>query len=354
MPPADSVAWHVPVRRAVFATHQNGQTRTMLLRHAKPLTGSALGAAVLALSLAAAAPASAVDDSITIPDPALKTCLNQMLGQDPDATIRAGAVSDPALDLQADCAGLGITDLTGIEHVTGLASLDLDDNAISDVAPLGALGRNLAEAGSSLDRISLDDNRVANLGALKDLVVQHSFSADDQRVTLPSVDRLVVLDNPITNRDGTVIVPTSDDPGFAYNAELNRFKFVTSGTKTIAWSAPVTPGTRDDDASASGTLTITVGTENGSGNGDGNSGDGSPAAPAAPAAPAVVGAPAPAAAPAVTPPAASATGGTLAETGPEVSVPALLAACAVALGVGALAIGRSRGDRRPQRPTSAA
>ncbi|MFZ4892996.1 hypothetical protein ACL9RL_00940 [Plantibacter sp. Mn2098] len=335
----------------------------MPLRHAKPLTGSALGAAVLALSLVAAAPASAVDDSITIPDPALKTCLNHMLGQDPDATIRAGAVSDPALDLQADCAGLGITDLTGIEHVTGLASLDLDDNAIIDVAPLGALGRNLAEAGSSLDRISLDDNRVANLGALKDLVVQHSFSADDQRVTLPSVDRLVVLDNPITNRDGTVIVPTSDDPGFAYNAELNRFKFVTSGTKTIAWSAPVTPGTRDDDASASGTLTITVGTENGAGNGGGNSGgnsggtsgDGSPAAPAAPA---VVGAPAPApaaaAAPAVAPPAASATGGTLAETGPEVSVPALVAACAVALGVGALAIGRSRGDRRPQRPTSAA
>lgn len=60
-----------------------------------------------------------------------------------DAAIRPAmdrhAFDDPARLRELDAAGRGITRLDGIEQFRGLRRLRLDDNAISDLAPLAAL-----------------------------------------------------------------------------------------------------------------------------------------------------------------------------------------------------------------------
>lgn len=307
----------------------------MFERHAKTLAGTAIGAAILAISIATAAPASAADTEITIPDQALRACLNGALGQDPDAVVLQGQVSDPGLGIRANCANLGITDLTGIEYFTGLRFLALNGNEISDVAPLGGLGRNLTAIGRTLSDIHIQNNRIADLAALDDLIVQYYFFATDQRVTLPTVAPLAVIANPITNQDGSIIVPTSDDPGFRYDAATNTFTFATGGEKVLTWSAPLTPGSQNYQYETSGTITVRIAsrTTDGTGGGtdggtDGGTGGSTPGGSGAGS------------------PATAGNGAELAATGPEINTPALAAGTALVLGLGALALTSGVSRRR--------
>lgn len=148
-----------------------------------PRTAVAVAAAVavavacggpLALSTAAHA---APGDPVVFADRALADAVNVELGQQPgDVTTEAQAAS--ITDLTARDAL--ITNLAGIEQLTGLERLDLDYNRIADLTPLtglpGLVELSLYENGltdisplsamTSLEYLYLDYNAVTDLSAL--------------------------------------------------------------------------------------------------------------------------------------------------------------------------------------------
>jgi hypothetical protein len=91
-------------------------------------------------------------------DEALEGCL-----------VEAGLVLRPTVPLrEAYCGRRGIIDLTGLDALGDLQSLDLSDNAVQDLAPLHAL--------IGLTMLVLTGNRVSRLGALSGLGHLRSLS----------------------------------------------------------------------------------------------------------------------------------------------------------------------------------
>ncbi|WP_183092011.1 hypothetical protein [Mycetocola lacteus] len=219
-------------------------------------TAALLGTLLGALSLSA--PAHAAETPISIPDSALKACLNAALDQPADADILPGQVSGPGMDLSAHCNDAGISSLDGIEFFTRLHFIDVSGNNIQDAAPLGALGRNLTREGRTLSDIHIERNHITDLSTLGDLVVRYYFFAEPQQATLPPVRPLTPVTNPLINQDGSIIVPVSTDPGFSYDPATNTFTFATFGPKTLTWEAPLTPGSQTYNYSTSGTLALSV------------------------------------------------------------------------------------------------
>lgn len=98
---------------------------------------TSLAAAVISIGggVAMAAPAiAAPGDAITMPDDALRACINTDLGQsdtDPITEAQAGAITE------VKCRNKGITDLTGLESMPQLQTAWLDNNpGIVSRAPL--------------------------------------------------------------------------------------------------------------------------------------------------------------------------------------------------------------------------
>ena len=91
---------------------------------------------------------------VTITDPSLRAALNAALGRNlMDAIDRAELARLTALN----AAGLGITNLTGLEFAVNLTTLDLRNNNISSTAPLAAL--------SVLSSLKLSGNPVLSQGS---------------------------------------------------------------------------------------------------------------------------------------------------------------------------------------------
>ena len=94
---------------------------------------------------------------VHIPDPALRAAVERALGKEPDAPI---TVAEMESLTSLDASG-GVADLTGLEHASGLTTLDLDNNQIADVTPLADL--------TSMDLLFLGYNQIADVTALADL-----------------------------------------------------------------------------------------------------------------------------------------------------------------------------------------
>ncbi|XBH21898.1 leucine-rich repeat domain-containing protein [Jonesiaceae bacterium BS-20] len=94
---------------------------------------------ILGGGLATALPAQAdTSDPITMPDPALRACINASLGQgdsDPIAAAQADGIT------VVDCRNLGITDITGLERMPNLDQILLSNNPLTSHTPI----RNLAK-----------------------------------------------------------------------------------------------------------------------------------------------------------------------------------------------------------------
>ena len=69
-----------------------------------------------------------------------------------------------------DGRALGIKDLRGLEYCQNLAWLDLDTNKITDLSPLGQLGRPANPFDSPLVYLNLDDNEITDISALAGLL----------------------------------------------------------------------------------------------------------------------------------------------------------------------------------------
>lgn len=130
------------------------------------------------------------DSGTTIPDPALRTCVNAKIGVAPEAqpTPAQLAAATGALT----CRNAGITDLTGINLMTGLTSATLTGNSIADLAPLSTL--------TNLTLLDIAQNEVTSLSGLGSLpklgtlrVNQTGVSTKAKLQSLAGVQRLTGL-----------------------------------------------------------------------------------------------------------------------------------------------------------------
>ena len=138
-----------------------------------------------------ASPAAAV----AINDGGLRNALEQSLG----ATAGADVTQlDLAILGALSASGVGISDLSGLEHAVNLTRLELQNNTISDVSALGSL--------QSLERLYLGGNEISDVSALGSLeslwLLDLSHNAITDVSALGSLESLVALwlfDNAITD-----------------------------------------------------------------------------------------------------------------------------------------------------------
>ena len=109
---------------------------------------------LICLLMPAIAPAQVVD----IPDPNLRTAIENFRHKAPGAEI---TVDDMARLAFFNAGDMGIRDLTGLEHAANLTSLGLDHNSIVDISPLADL--------TQLQALVLDYNLVADISPLAGL-----------------------------------------------------------------------------------------------------------------------------------------------------------------------------------------
>ena len=96
--------------------------------------------------------------AVNVPDANLAAAVRDELGLAPQASITQQAIQR----LMALIVGSGqITDLTGLEHATGLVRLSLWDNQIEDVSPLAGL--------TQLQQLHIQANRIADITPLAGL-----------------------------------------------------------------------------------------------------------------------------------------------------------------------------------------
>ena len=103
---------------------------------------------------------AAPTDPVNIPDANLRAVIETKLGKSSGATITEAEMNGMTGQLYA--FQKNIRSLTGLEHATGIDSLQLPRNNISDLSPLSGL--------TQLTSVNLDLNPMTDLSVLKDLV----------------------------------------------------------------------------------------------------------------------------------------------------------------------------------------
>jgi hypothetical protein len=149
---------------------------------------------------------------VVIPDPNLRECINDKLGQ---GATHAISVNQAASITEMDCSsvgGNGITELTGLDALTSLTELDLSDDGIDDVTVLGTM--------PSLTELNLEGNDISDfapvgaLTGLTDLSIGYNPSVDLSDLTpLTSLEGLGLK--------GLGITDVSDLAGLATLEELD-------------------------------------------------------------------------------------------------------------------------------------
>ena len=114
---------------------------------------------------------------INMPDAKLRAAVNQALGRNIMDALNMGEIAQlTSLNL----AGLGITNLTGLQYAVNLTNLDLRGNTISDYSPIAALTATvlkdtLVAGGESGDTPTLPEWGMLLMGSLLMLItLRHS------------------------------------------------------------------------------------------------------------------------------------------------------------------------------------
>ncbi|MCH9031077.1 MAG: leucine-rich repeat domain-containing protein [candidate division Zixibacteria bacterium] len=103
------------------------------------------------------------DPTVTFPDPFLDAIIRDALGRSGGDTLPIFKSEVETIDT-LDASGLlgrFIIDLTGLENLTGLKSLDLNNNTISDISPLNGL--------TGLTTLDLGSNQISDVSPLAGL-----------------------------------------------------------------------------------------------------------------------------------------------------------------------------------------
>ena len=149
---------------------------------------------LLLLSLTLTVSASASGPDVLFSDPALEQAVREVLGKP------SGLVSPDDLRSITELSAreLGITDLTGLEYLVNLASLNLSGNKIEDLTPLQSL--------TGLKYLVLDANQITDISALSGLtniewlsLEQNAISDISPLSSLMGMQYLAVTGNSIKN-----------------------------------------------------------------------------------------------------------------------------------------------------------
>jgi len=222
---------------------------------------SALVAVVSAAMLFSLTPAAlaAPGDVIDFPDANFKQALiDAGVDTSGDGDITQGEMA--AFTSAFSCASGDVSDITGIEHATTLASIDISDNTIRDISALsGFSGIAIDISQNYLDTTSGDDKAVVD-----------TLTANGCTVT-DTGQKAIPVSGVSLNKDTLALAPGEDetlvatiDPADAANQTVHWYTddadiaTVSDGSVTA-----VAPGTVDisaitDDGGHSATCTVTV------------------------------------------------------------------------------------------------
>ena len=154
-------------------------------------------------------------DLVSIPDPNLRTVIENLLGKAPGALITG---ADMARLTRIDADDAGISNLTGLEAATALERIEFRRNSISDLSPLRGL--------TQLNNIKLRGNRITDVSPLAGLINVDWLGLEENEITdLSPLAGLIKL-----NGIGISGNPVSDVSPLAQLISLGRID---------AWRTPI-------------------------------------------------------------------------------------------------------------------
>ena len=154
-------------------------------------------------------------DLVAIPDPNLRTVIEELLGKAAGTPITAEEISRLT---RIDADDVGISDLTGLEAATKLERIEFRHNSISDLSPIRGL--------TQLNNIKLRGNRITDVSPLAGLINVDWLGLEENEITdLSPLAGLVKL-----NGIGISGNPISDVSPLAGLISLERIN---------AWNTPI-------------------------------------------------------------------------------------------------------------------
>ncbi|EAE8309403.1 hypothetical protein BOQ37_14880, partial [Listeria monocytogenes] len=178
-------------------------------------------------------------------------------------------------NLQLNNCRLSVSDLSSISNLTRLTSLYLRDNDISELSPLAnltalewlALENNEISDLSSISNLrqlvylNLNNNQISDVSPLKSLSNLNSLHIINQSLVLPSVtwNNPLNVTNSIKDVQGNLIAPSSISNKGTYTAQTITWTGLADLNQSVSysWSARISTGTMTDK-SFSGIVNIPV------------------------------------------------------------------------------------------------
>ncbi|EAW7173862.1 hypothetical protein FG303_14515 [Listeria monocytogenes] len=178
-------------------------------------------------------------------------------------------------NLQLNNCRLSVSDLSSISNLTRLTSLYLRDNDISELSPLAnltalewlALENNEISDLSSISNLrqlvylNLNNNQISDVSPLKSLSNLNALHIINQSLVLPSVtwNNPLNVTNSIKDVQGNLIAPSSISNKGTYTAQTITWTGLADLNQSVSysWSAMISTGTMTNK-SFSGTVNIPV------------------------------------------------------------------------------------------------
>ena len=172
-----------------------------------------------------------IPDSVTFDNDALEAAVKSELGIGPDAPILETDLAENLTRLIA--TGKEIDDLTGLEGATALTTLDLGQNAITSIDPLGFL--------DNLETLDLADNRIQQIRAITNLPVLETLDLkNNSLISLDYLEDLPALQT-LSLEGNAGLIDDLTDPDQLDNARrLVKLKTVRGITIDLTLPSPVT------------------------------------------------------------------------------------------------------------------
>jgi len=163
---------------------------------------------VMILVLSACGGSPVEEEEVAFPDTNLEIAVRKAIDKPEGAALS----SDLEELTNMVASQRGITNLTGLEHCTGLTVLNLYDNKISDLSPLASL-TNLTELYLCSNQIS-DISPLANLTSLTVLGLHFNQLSDLSPVaSLTNLTELRCSGNPLNTESVSLHIPQLEERG---------------------------------------------------------------------------------------------------------------------------------------------
>ena len=172
-----------------------------------------------------------IPDSVTFENEALEAAVKSELGIGPDAPILETDLAENLTRLIA--TGKEIDNLTGLEGATALTTLDLGQNAIASIDPLGPL--------ANLETLDLADNQIQQIRAITNLPVLETLDLkNNSLISLDYLEDLPALQT-LSLEGNAGLIDDLADPDQLDNARLLvKLKTVRGITIDLTLPSPVT------------------------------------------------------------------------------------------------------------------